>query len=174
LAEKSLDIRSTTTVYEFLEAFPDLENTLIELAPPFKKIKNPMLRNSVAKIATIKNISAVGNIPLAELLNILRKDVGQSAIHEENGEENYFGDKPIWLSKEKVKVSIIEGQAGNSNEMNIVSVLREAKKLKKGEIIELITTLIPAPGIDRLKAKGYSAWTVRDKGEVIKSYFTKQ
>jgi len=40
--------------------------------------------------------------------------------------------------------------------MTIVVLLREAKNVGKGEIVELVTSFLPAPGIEVLKAKGYS------------------
>ena len=46
-------------------------------------------------------------------------------------------------------------------QMTVVAVLRESNKLKKGGIVELITTFLPAPGIDSMKAKGYSVWTTK-------------
>ncbi|NIP23979.1 MAG: DUF1858 domain-containing protein, partial [Phycisphaerae bacterium] len=52
--------------------YPELEETLISIAEPFKKLKNPLLRKSIAKIATLKHISAVGNVPLNDLVNELR------------------------------------------------------------------------------------------------------
>jgi len=57
--------------------------------------------------------------------------------------------------------------------MTLVAILQQAKNVKKGEIIELVTTFLPAPGIDTLRSKGYSAWTRKSEGGLIKSYFLK-
>jgi hypothetical protein len=57
--------------------------------------------------------------------------------------------------------------------MTVVTVLREAKKVKTGEIIELITTFLPAPGIDTMRSKGYSAWALKGEGNIIRTYFLK-
>ena len=51
-----LQFRIDVFVVEQHCAYPELEEVLIGLAPPFKKLKNPLLRKSVAKIATIKHI----------------------------------------------------------------------------------------------------------------------
>ena len=67
----------------------------------------------------------------------------------------------------------MEGAVGDKDKMTVVAVLREAKKLQKGEIIELITTFLPAPGIDTMKAKGYSVWTTKSDGDTIRTYFMK-
>ncbi len=57
--------------------------------------------------------------------------------------------------------------------MTLVTILREAKNVNKGEIIELITTFLPAPGIDIMKSKGYSVWTLKEEDGTFKSYFLK-
>jgi len=62
---------------------------------------------------------------------------------------------------------------GDKDKMTVVAILREAKKIQKGEIIELITTFLPAPGIDSMKAKGYLVWTTKNDGDTIRTYFMK-
>jgi hypothetical protein len=48
-----------------------------------------------------------------------------------------------------------------------------AKDLTDGEIAQLVTTYLPAPLIDVLRAKGYRTWTVEDD-QVIKTYVAKK
>ena len=168
-----LEITPSTTVHELLSNYPELEDTLIGLAPPFKKLKNPFLRRSVAKVANLKHVASVGNLPLDELINTLREEIGQPARPASYEDEEYFTSKPDWFSAEKVSVSLVEGEAGYKDKMTVVAVLSEAKNLKKGEIIEIITTFLPAPGIDRMKAKGYSVWTTKSANNTIRTYFMK-
>lgn len=59
------------------------------------------------------------------------------------------------------------------DKMTVVTVLQEAKKVKTGEIIELITTFLPAPGIDTMRSKGYSTWTLKGEGSITLTYFLK-
>lgn len=40
-------------VGELLEAYPWLEETLVGFAPEFAKLKNPILRKTVARVATL-------------------------------------------------------------------------------------------------------------------------
>ncbi|MBT3250747.1 MAG: DUF1858 domain-containing protein [Candidatus Marinimicrobia bacterium] len=170
---KGLEIVPSLTVHELLEAYPELEDVLIGIAAPFKKLKNPILRKTVAKVATLKHISSVGGVPLVELIAKLRKAVGQSPSHELYDDEEYFGEEPGWFSLEKVALSIEEDKVENKDEMTLVAILKGAKTVKAGEIIELITTFLPAPGIDAMRSKGYSAWVKKTSGGIIKSYFQK-
>jgi hypothetical protein len=46
-------ITPQTKVGELLDAFPELENVLIQIAPPFKKLRNPILRRTVARVTRL-------------------------------------------------------------------------------------------------------------------------
>jgi hypothetical protein len=168
-----IEITASTTVHELLVAYPELEETLISIAPAFKKLKNPLLRKSIAKIATLKHISAVGNVPLNDLVNVLRKAVGQSEISESYEDEKYYFDQPDWFSKDKIALSVNEEELEVKDKMTIVVILQEAKHIKKGEIIELTTTFLPAPGIETMKSKGFSVWTVKEDENLIRTCFLK-
>ncbi len=173
MPETNIKIDPSTKVSDLLNAYPELEETLIAIAPPFKKLRNPILRRSIAKIATIKNISSVGNIPLNELINKIKKAVGQPVSDDNYEDEEYFQDKPDWFSADKIAISINEEKSKNKDQMTIAAILKEAKNLEKGGIIELITTFLPAPGIDTMKSKNYSVWTIKEKDGLIRSYFLK-
>jgi hypothetical protein len=173
MTKGNIEITPSTKVNDLLGAFPQLEEVLINIAPPFKKLKNPFLRKTVANVATIKHISSVGGVSLNRLINELRMAVGQSAIKDSYEDESYFSNQPDWFSADKVIVSINEEELKETDKMTLAVILQEAKDVKKGQIIELVTTFLPAPGIDILKSKGYSAWTLKAEGGLIKSYFLK-
>jgi len=169
----SIDINPSTKVSDLLDSYPELEETLINMAPPFKKLKNPLLRKSVAKVATIKHISAVGGIPLDELIRKLRAATGQTVTENHYEDETYYTGRPDWFSRDRIAVSINEEKLDDPNRMTLVAILEKAKDVKKGDIIELVTSFLPAPGIDTLKSKGYSVWTVKEEDGLTRSYFLK-
>lgn len=173
VSQNGLEITPSVTVHALLEAYPELEEVLIGIAPPFKKLKNPFLRKSVAKVATIEHISSVGGVPLDELIGKLREAVGLPESKESYSDQDYFGEQPDWFSPDKISLSVDEDKVDDKDRMTVVTILREAKNVKKGEIIELVTSFLPAPGIAILKSKGYSVWTRREHDDLIKSYFLK-
>jgi len=168
-----IEISPSTKVNDLLDAYPELEDTLIGIAPPFKKLKNPMLRKSVAKVATLKHISAVGGIPLDELIRKLQIATGQSVTDKSYKDEEYYSDKPDWVLTEKISISINEDHLEDHDKMTLVAILEKAKDVKKGEIIELVTTFLPAPGIDTMRAKGYSVCTEKGEDGLTRTYFLK-
>jgi len=173
MSKEHIEITPSTRVAEMLDNYPELEETLIGIAPPFKKLKNPLLRKTVAKVATLKHVASVGNVPLSELINKLRQTVGQSVTDESYEDENYFKYRPDWFSPEKIVIAFDEAKIEDKTRITLATMLIEAKDVKKGEIIELTTSFLPAPGIDRMKSMGYSVWTVKEGENLIKSYFLK-
>ncbi len=173
MSESNISITPSVTVHALLETYPELEEVLIGIAPPFKKLKNPFLRKSVAKVATIKHISSVGGVPLDELISKLREAVGQPENMDSYKDQDYFGEQPGWFSTDKISLSLDEDQMKDQDKMTLATILKESKNVKKGEIIELVTSFLPAPGIDIMKSKGYLVWTRKESDDLIKSYFLK-
>lgn len=169
----SLEITPKVTVHNLLETYPELEDVLIGIAPPFKKLKNPILRKSVAKVATLQHIASVANISLTDLIATLREAIGQSPTEEIFETTNYFTEQPDWFNVDKIAVSLNESMPDNPDEMSIVRVIRASNDLITGDIIELITTFVPAPGIEKLKERGFQTWTTQENDGIIKNYFLK-
>ena len=65
MMKNKIEITPSVTIDALLKAYPELEEVLIGIAPPFKKLKNPILRRTIAKVATIRQIASVGGVPLA-------------------------------------------------------------------------------------------------------------
>lgn len=169
-----LIITPKTKVGELLDSYPELEPVLIKLAPAFKKLKNPILRKTVGKIATLQQAAAVGNISIEILVNTLRKEVGQDSISEATTEGNYLAKKPVWFDKSKITNSFDATTIINSGENPMPQVFSEIKKIDKGEIFELITPFVPAPIIDKLIEKGYECWVDQEDESTIRSNFIKK
>ena len=173
MRRETIDITPNVTIHNLLKVYPQLEDVLIGIAPPFKKLKNPLLRRTITKVATLKHISSVGSVPLGDLINTLRAAVGQPATNESYTDEQYFAEKPDWFSTDKIVATIEEDKLPDKDRMTMSTVLKAVKNANKGEIIELVTTFLPAPGIDIMKSKGCSVWTLKENDKLIKTYFLK-
>lgn len=171
MPDADFPILPSTRVGALLDRYPQLEDVLIELAPPFRKLKNPLLRKGVAKVASLQHAAAVGGMSVRDLVNQLRAVVGQDAVGPEDFAEaaSWFSEQPEWFDAAKI-VTSIDGRLADPDKMMITRVLQEAANLHSAEIIELITTFIPAPGIDILKRKGFLVWPKREAGELVRTY----
>ena len=173
MSDEPLQIQPSTKVAQLLAAYPELEEVLIRMAPPFKKLKNPILRKSVAKVATLQQVAIVGRLDLSSMIDQLRQAVGLEPIEasESPSEEDYLGTAPDWFDESCVSKSI-DDRAGDSDEMAITRIVRVLKDLAEHQVIELTTTFLPAPGIDVARNRGLRTWTVQEQDELYKTYFT--
>ncbi len=174
MSDEPLQIQPSTKVAQLLDAYPELEEVLIRMAPPFKKLKNPILRKSVAKVATLQQVAIVGRLDLASMIDQLRQAVGLAPIDPTEGpsEKDYLGAAPDWFDESCVATSI-DDRAGDSDEMAITRIIRAFKDLAEHQVIELTTTFLPAPGIDVARGRGLRTWTVQEQDELYKTYFTR-
>ncbi len=167
----NLDLNPETKVAALLDAYPELEDVLIKLAPPFKKLKNPLLRRSVAKVASLRQAASVARLPVEEVVNHLRTAVGQAPLTvEEAPEREYIREPPSWFEASMVISSIREGEDDDPDKMTIATLLPLANKLGSDEVLELITSFVPAPGIDILRKKGFEVWSVEGTADEIRTY----
>ena len=75
----SQPIGPETTVGALLEAHPELEGALVEMAPAFAKLRNPLVRRTVAKVATLEQAAKIGGVSLQAMILELREAAGQTA-----------------------------------------------------------------------------------------------
>jgi hypothetical protein len=96
-----LIITPKTNVLELIEAYPQLEEVLIEYLPVFKKLRNPILRKTVARITTLHQAAIVGNENVEDLINHLRKEVGQDLFSGESAAASTM-ERPDWFAEDRV------------------------------------------------------------------------
>jgi hypothetical protein len=175
MTDDDFPIEASTKVAALLERYPQLESVLIELAPPFEKLRNPVLRKSVAKVASLRQAAAVARMPVNEIVNKLRAVVGQPPVGTDDAtaEVSYLGEQPEWFDPTKVVRSFDETESLDDDPMPLVTLLQAANKLQPAEIVELKTTFLPAPGIDAMRKKGFLVWTHEPEPGVFRSYFSK-
>jgi hypothetical protein len=168
---KDMNITPLTTIYDMLEIYPGLEEKLIEIAPVFNKLKNPVLRRTITRITTLKQASVVGGIEIGILVNNLREAAGLSKMNISK-EEHVSSTAPGWINN-SVKTIFYDARTDLQNGIHpLGKVMREINLLEKKQVYILITPFVPAPLIEKIKEKGFEIWTEDLNGEV-KTYIRK-
>ena len=167
---KKLIISPKTRVLQLIETYPQLEDVLIRFVPAFKKLKNPVLRRTVARIATLQQAAAVGNVKVEELINLLRKEVGQEALNLA-GEVEYNTRKPEWFDKSKISGSLDIREMLDAGEQPVNQVLSDLNQLESGEIFEVIAPFLPAPLIDKATSLEMNHWIKKENDSLYFVYF---
>jgi hypothetical protein len=162
----AFNITPETKVGALLDNYPDIEELLISLSPSFKKLRNPVLRKTVAKVANLRQVAQVENIPLAELINKLRKAAGLDLVDSDEIEGSSCGStRPEWVQKMKVVETFDAGSLIDSGGFPLHEINPKLKEMKEGEMFLLITPFLPAPMLDAMKKQGYQCWSTEEKGQ---------
>jgi hypothetical protein len=169
---KNLLITPKTRVGELLDSYPELEQVLMELSPAFKKLKNPVLRKTVAKVATLQQAASLGNIPVTEVINTLRSEVGQELFEGKASGDDINYEKPGWFDPGQVSVSFNASPLIDSGQNPMQEVFGHLEKTNPGEIFLLTTPFVPAPIIELINKRGYSHYCIVSEQGQCSTYFT--
>lgn len=158
-------ITPKTRLMEIFDNFPGLEERLIEIVPTFKKLKNPVLRKTVAKIATVQQAAAIANMEVNKLVNILRTEANQELENLDHNPDNYAltFEKPDWFDRAKIVKDLDLAPFLEAGEHPVHQVVAELKTLKEGEIFQVMAPFLPAPLIDKGSSLGFQHYI--EKGE---------
>ena len=154
----TLPITPATKVAELLEAYPELEETLVGLAPAFKRLRNPVLRRTVARVASLEQAASVGGVAVRELVAALRAAAGQeldASAEGEGGPVPDTGATPEWLDESRV-ASVIDADALlDAGEVPLARVNGAAAGLAAGTLLRVDSGFRPTPLIDALSKQGH-------------------
>jgi hypothetical protein len=166
-----MDITPNTRMAELLDAHPGLEDGLTALVPAFARLKNPILRATVAKVATLEHAARVGGIPLPELIGYVRKALGQAegdpvaeAVTEGAGPGAAGDALPAWFEPTAVvaELSVAKVLAAGDHPLALSRKLLGSHP--RGAIVVLASEFEPAPLLEQVRHQGIRAACVRQGG----------
>jgi hypothetical protein len=167
-----LIISPKTRVGELLDTYPALEPVLMGMSPAFEKLRNPVLRKTVARVATLQQVSVVGGLKTEDLIRTLRSAIGQEGPDMEP-EESGSSSAPSWFDKSRVVSAFDASELINAGQSPMSEILKETNKLGEGELFELTAPFKPAPIIDMLVSKGFLVYSIVNNQSVL-TYFTRK
>lgn len=166
-------ITPKTKVAQLLEAYPQLEETLLEISPAFVKLRNPVLRRTVARITTLQQAAQVGNVDVGAMINRLRAAVGQDPL-EGLTASAYTTMRPDWFTEERVSGTTEVSEILERGEQPIHLVIGELRRMTGGSIHKVVAPFLPAPLIDKALGLGIDHWIAeRDEARTV-VYFHKR
>jgi len=142
-------IRPDTKIGRLLDDWPDLEPVLMEQSPTFAKLTNPILRRTVARIATIAAAAKMGDLRVVDLVATLRGAAGLPPLaltEEVDADES---------GVEGTVVDTIDADARlEAGENPLAAVRRRMADLAAGELLRVRSSFRPEPLLDALRRVG--------------------
>ena len=163
-----MEILPQTRLMELLEAHPELEEAIQRMAPPFRNLRNPVLRRTVGRVATLAKVAQVGGMDPTEFVNALRGMLGQPKLGAPADEAapRPDGGTPDWTSGEpQFVVDATELLA--RGEVPLTDVSRLARELEEGRHLLVLSEFEPVPLAEALGKAGYRVQSVRKANDRI-------
>ncbi|MBN1482814.1 DUF1858 domain-containing protein [candidate division KSB1 bacterium] len=154
-----LEITPRVKVAQLLDAYPELEDKLIAKVPMFSRLKNPVLRKTVAKVTSLQQAANVGNIAIDELVNDLREAVGQPKLNVQVETDGVPSQPPDWFDDSKITKTLDARELLAAGEYPYRQVSQDLQELQPGQIYKVIADFLPAPMIDKLSEQGMQHWS---------------
>jgi hypothetical protein len=150
-----------TRLGPLLDEHPELEEVLIGLSPEFVRLRNPILRRTVARIATVAQAAKIGGLAVPDLVRALRRALGQEDAGGTCGHEAPdapAGPEPSWVGA-VAPAEVLDADAilarGGTPVGEASARLAEAAP---GAVLLLKAPFYPAPLVDALRAKGHEVY----------------
>ena len=168
------EITLETKIADLLNDYKGMKDILIEINPKFKKLNNPVLRRTLGRIASVRQAAIVGNMDPMDLVDQLRKAVGQEPICEDC--EIKSGDcvipvppaeRPEWADQESQ--STLDANALLDADKNPLAEVHNAlRALQSGQMLTLKADFQPEPLIEEFSKQGHTTYTYKaETGEYI-------
>ncbi len=171
--EQKSPITPKSKVLQIIEEYPQLEEELIRYVPAFKKLKNPVLRKTVARVATLQQAAAIANVKVDDLINHLRRQVGQD-LYSESEDRGYNTQKPGWFDKKLIAMELNASEMLEKGEHPVNQVISDLKAMESNNIYKLTAPFLPAPLIDKASSLEVDHWVIKESDNSFTIYFFKK
>lgn len=154
-----MDIQAHTKLFDLLASYPELEEKIVEIAPPFKNLRNPVLRKTVARLATLEKVAQIGNLEVGVFINALRRKAGQPELSQNvKPDPEWQPGDPDWIREEPVQ--IVDGtEMLNRGEHPLNRINALIREVDPGKIILLKTNFKPVPLIDEMNKQHHEVFS---------------
>lgn len=172
-------ITADMKIYQIVKEHPQLMDVLIQQSPKFEKLKNKLLFNTMAKMASVKDAAKIGEIEVNELLLTLNRAIGSEAgfreMTDNSGENNHSPDHTSmadhhWL-RNKHQFEVLDARSLGADVFSKVMEMSDQTPMGQGFCI--VQKFEPVPLYTVLENKGFEHVTEKISEDEYRVYFYK-
>ncbi|MFQ5978164.1 MAG: DUF438 domain-containing protein [Candidatus Heimdallarchaeota archaeon] len=142
----TITLKSSTKILELVQRFPFLFDTLIEISPKLKRLKNPILRRTIGKRATLTDVAKISKVPLNRLFEKLADSLSKNSTEtvEIDSDDRIAGEWQEELARRQreIKQLVLELHQGGDLEELQIKFGEIVKDVTASEIVEMEQSLI--------------------------------
>ena len=172
-----MEFNKNTKIADIIHHDKSSIDAIASIAPPLKRLKNPVLRKIMASRVTVLEASKMGGCKVEDFARVL-EPLGYQYISmnsENTPDEN--GELPDWLSHiSPAKIHTFDVRPIIENGTDpLKAIIAEFKKVNPSEILCIINTFVPTPLIHLLeKSQAEHTFTKTVSDTEYHTYFLKK
>ena len=180
MEEKKL-ITENDTIYDIVTKYSELREVLVQLSPAFKRLQNPVIFQTAARVATVRRAAETGKVYLREMLYQLNDAIGlgKEFLEQAKGQiarerDEYLskqsspevGSRPHWID-EATNFKVLDVR--DLTEDPFESIRKTAAAAKTGFV--LVQKFVPYPMISLLASEGFESFVEKISEHEVRVYF---
>ena len=166
-------INSETRISKLIEVNRDTIDVISSINKHFSKLKNPILRKTLASRVTISDAARIGGVTVELMLEKLQS-IGFETSEQVNIELNKKNKTNNYIEMRKETIIELDVRPILAKGIDpFKSIMAELEKMADGNTLMIINTFEPIPLLNILKTKGYSYETERPENGVVHTYLEK-
>jgi len=169
-------INEKTKISALLKHHPDALETIVAIAPDFKKLRNPILRKLMAARTTIAMASKVGGCKPEDFYKALAPlgfeydSAGSSGADEDVVENKPMPDYLKNLDQKNLVNFDVRALIASGDDP-LRQIQQKVKELQPEQALLIINNFEPVPLIKLLEKQGFSTYVNHKDPETIETYF---
>ncbi len=145
-----------TRIGELLAAHPEIEDFLVGLSPRFAALKNPIMRRTVGRLATVTQAASIAGMPAPELVMALRRELGQEGSEVTVVPNDApTAPRPEWVETTEPSVVLNADELMAKGETPVNAVRQRLGELAPGQVLLLEVSFKPEPLMQAMERQGF-------------------
>ncbi len=154
-------ITATWKISQVIQRYPELLDVLIETAPAFEKLRNPILRRVQSRLVTVGQAADIAGIDSAALVERLNAAVGLTGVEPESPSPDDAPAnrlEPPWVSGAVIAEELDVRSFQQRGEEPFGAIMAAVRQVPQGQVLSLRNTFEPTPLYDVLGQRGFEPW----------------
>ncbi len=150
-------------ISEVLQAHPELLDVLIETAPEFKKLRNPLLRKVQSRLVTVQQAAQIAGLDPAFLVRTLNSAAGlavpdvRPALAPVGAAQS--SAEPPWVGSANIVEELDVRPFQQRGEEPFSAIMGATRNVPHGAAFRLRNTFEPTPLYEVLRQRGFEHWS---------------
>lgn len=172
-----MKFNENTKISDIIQKNKSSIDAIANIAPPLKRLKNPILRKVMASRVTVREAAKMGGCTVEDFIRVLQP-LGYTYTPEREGSTSGSEEKiPDWLrdaASDDIHTFDVRPIIDKGSDP-LKAILAEFKKVDPGKILCIINTFVPTPLIHLLEKKqAETSFTRTVSEEEIHTFFLKK